>query len=67
MLSKEFNFEYTHADFDGDLIILYNEDSCRIYNMSGTEKFDATFDFLFRGSEKDGFRYAGGNRSAADA
>ena len=26
-------------------IILYNEDSCRIYNMSGTEKFDATFDF----------------------
>ena len=45
VLSKEFNFEYTHADFDGDLIILYNEDSCRIYNMSGTEKFDATFDF----------------------
>ena len=45
VLSKEFNFEYIHADFDGDLIILYNEDSCRIYNMSGTEKFDATFDF----------------------
>ena len=54
VLSKEFNFEYTHADFDGDLIILYNEDSCRIYNMSGTENLMQPLIFLFRGSEKDG-------------
>lgn len=45
VLSKEFNYEYTHADLDDDLIILYNDDSCRIYNMSGTQKLEATFDF----------------------
>lgn len=45
VFSKEFNYEYTHADIDGDLIILYNEDSCRIFNTTGVEKLYATFDF----------------------
>ena len=44
-LSKEFNYEYTNADIDGDLIILYNENSCRIFNTAGTEKLNTTFDF----------------------
>lgn len=45
VLSQEFNFQYTHADIDGEHIILYNEDSCRLYNMSGRLKFEGTFDF----------------------
>lgn len=45
VLKKEFTYEYSQADIDGDLIILYNEDSCRIFNMAGVEKLYATFDF----------------------
>ncbi|MEW4411473.1 DUF5711 family protein [Clostridium sp. AN503] len=45
VLSKEFSYEYTHADIDGDLIILYNEDSCEIFNMAGVQKLYATFDY----------------------
>ena len=45
VFTREFNYEYTHADIDGDLIILYNEDSCRIFNTAGVEKLYATFDF----------------------
>lgn len=45
VFSRDFIFDYLYADIDGDLIILYNEDSCRIYNMSGVEKLYAQFDF----------------------
>lgn len=45
VLSKEFTYEYTHADIDDDLIILYNEDSCKVFNIDGTEKLYASFDF----------------------
>ena len=44
-LSKEFTYDYAQADIDGELIILYNDNSCKIFNMSGVEKFNATFDF----------------------
>lgn len=45
VLSKNFTYEYTGADIDGDLIILYNEDSCEIFNMAGVQKLHADFDF----------------------
>jgi len=45
VMSKDFTYEYTQADIDGDLIILYNEDSCRVFNMAGVEKLYAQFDF----------------------
>lgn len=45
ILSKEFTYEYTNAAIDGNLIILNNEDSCRIFNISGVEKLYASFDF----------------------
>ena len=44
-LSKEFTYDYAQADIDGELIILYNDNSCKIFNMAGVEKFNATFDF----------------------
>lgn len=45
VFSREFQYQYTHADIDGDRVILYNEDSCRVYNMSGRLKFTGTFNF----------------------
>jgi len=27
------------------LILLYNDSSCKVYNMTGTEKYNGTFDF----------------------
>ncbi len=45
VFSKGFHYQYTHADIDGDHVILYNEDSCRVYNMSGRLKFSGAFDF----------------------
>lgn len=45
VLTKEFTYDYTEADIDGELIILYNENSCRIFNMAGVEKLYAAFDF----------------------
>ena len=45
ILSKEFTYDYTGVDIDGELIFLYNDNSCKIFNMAGVEKLNATFDF----------------------
>lgn len=39
-----FNFPYLHADIDGDNVLLYNEDSCEVYHISGKKRFSGTFD-----------------------
>lgn len=43
--SKEFDYDYHKIDIDGDFVILYNENSCRLYSMSGRERFAGEFDF----------------------
>ncbi len=45
VFSREFTYEYTQGIIDDDLIILYNEDSCKVFNISGVEKLYASFDF----------------------
>lgn len=45
LFSESFTYDYTNADIDGDHILLYNEESCRVYNMWGNLKFEGTFDF----------------------
>lgn len=45
-LETTVNYEYTQAQFDGENILLYNESSCRLYNMDGVEKFAGEFDFM---------------------
>lgn len=45
VLSKEFTYDYLHADIDGELIFLYNDNSCKVFNMAGVEKLDTAFDF----------------------
>lgn len=45
VLSKEFTYDYTQADIDGKWIFLYNDNSCRIFNLSGVEKLAVDFDF----------------------
>ncbi len=43
--SEEFNYDYTQVDVEGDTVILYNEDSCRLYNHYGNLKYEGNFDF----------------------
>ncbi|MCD7995197.1 MAG: DUF5711 family protein [Clostridia bacterium] len=45
VFEKSFNYQYTGFDIDGDLVLLYNDSSCKVYNMTGTEKYNGTFDF----------------------
>lgn len=45
VFSREFTYEYTQGIIDDDLIILYNEDSCKVFHISGVEKLYASFDF----------------------
>lgn len=45
--SKPISFQYKEIDIDGDMVILYNENSCEIYNMSGKCRFSGSFDFTF--------------------
>ncbi len=45
VFSREFTYDYSHVDIDDDMIFLYNEDSCRVYNRYGNLKYEGTFDF----------------------
>ncbi len=45
VFSVPFNYDYKHVDVDGNRVILYNENSCQIYNMNGHLKFSSEFDF----------------------
>lgn len=43
--SEEFSYDYSQAAVEGDMVFLYNEDSCRIYNHYGNLKYEGTFDY----------------------
>ena len=43
--SIDFDYAYTGVLIDGDRLILYNEESCRVYNLDGHEKFNGQFDY----------------------
>ena len=44
-VSFDFDYDYTDVKIDGEKIFLYNEESCRVYNMDGNLKFDSRLDF----------------------
>ena len=44
-VSFDFDYDYTDVKIDGEKIFLYNEESCRVYNMDGNLKFDEQLDF----------------------
>ena len=64
--SKEFTYAYQTMDIDGDFVILYNDNSCRIYNTSGKERFSGEFDFtvskITRGAQFNSLIITGGDR-----
>lgn len=64
--SREFTYPWQNVDIDGDFIILYNDNSCRIYNTSGKERFSGEFDFsiakVTRGSRFNSLHLTGGDR-----
>lgn len=39
------DYAYLSGNIDGDYVILYNDNSCKIYNMRGVEKFSGEVDF----------------------
>lgn len=43
--SIEFDYPYSGVEIDGDKVILYNEESCRVYSLDGHLKFNGSFDF----------------------
>lgn len=43
--SIPFDYPYSGALIDGDQVILYNEESCMVYNIDGYKKFEGWFDF----------------------
>ncbi len=43
--SEELSCDYSQVAVEGDMIILYNEDSCWIYNRYGNLKYEGTFDY----------------------
>lgn len=43
--SFDFDYPYSGVQIDGDLVILYNEESCMVYNINGHKKFESQFDF----------------------
>ena len=45
VFERTFNYQYTGFDIDGGLVLLYNDSSCKVFNMTGTEKYNGTFDF----------------------
>ena len=45
VFDRTFSFQYTGFDIDGDLVLLYNDEACCVYNMAGTQKFSGAFDF----------------------
>lgn len=63
VFSREFTYDYSCVDIDGDTIFLYNEDSCRVYNRFGNLKYEGPLDFsvskMIKGSLPDQIIAAG--------
>lgn len=55
VMNCDFSYDYTQADIDGNMVILYNEESCKIYNLSGVEKLSVDFDFTVSRIRKGSF------------
>lgn len=45
VMNRDFTYDYKQVSLDGNMIIMYNEESCKIFNLSGVEKLSAEFDF----------------------
>lgn len=43
-LSQKFDIDYTDIILKDDIIIIYNDSRCKIYNLNGVEKFNGEFE-----------------------
>ncbi len=55
VLTRNFTYDYTQAVIDGNMVILNNDESCRIFNLSGVEKLAVDFDFSVSRIRKGSF------------
>ena len=44
VFSRDLDYQYQEAAISGQWVILWNEDSCQVYNMRGVEKFSGELD-----------------------
>ena len=62
----EFTYPWQNIDIDGDFVLLYNDNSCRVYSISGKERFSGEFDFsiakITRGSRFNSLLLTGGDK-----
>lgn len=65
VFSEEFTYSWQNIDIDGDFVLLYNDNSCRIYNTSGKLRFSGEFEFsadkIIRGSRFHTLLITGGD------
>ena len=63
--SREFDYPYQQFDIDGDFVFLYNDNSCKVFSMSGRERFSGQFDFtiskMARGQQFNSLILIGGD------
>lgn len=66
MGTAEFSYSWRNINIQGDFVILNNENSCRVYSLSGKERFAGEFDFsvaqVTRGRAFNSLIISGGDR-----
>lgn len=64
--TADFSYSWKNINIQGDFVILNNENSCRVYSLSGKERFAAEFDFsvaqITRGRSFNSLIISGGDR-----
>ena len=64
--TADFSYSWHNINIQGDLVILNNENSCRVYSLSGKERFAGEFDFsvaqITRGHAFNSLIISGGDR-----
>ncbi len=64
--AADFSYSWRNINIQGDLVILNNENSCRVYSLSGKERFAGEFDFsvalVTRGKAFNSLIISGGDR-----
>lgn len=66
LFTTDFTYAWQKLDIEKDMVLLYNDNSCRIYGTSGKERFAGEFEFpvskITRGKRFNSLIVSGGDR-----
>lgn len=66
LFTSDFTYAWQKLDIEEDMVLLYNDNSCRIYGTSGKERFAGEFEFpvskITRGKRFNSLIVSGGDR-----